>query len=150
MALVPRVSKPCPLSPADLPAAGDFHCRHCDRDVHDLTALDDEARRAFVAGRAGPVCVRVRTPVRMAAIACGALVSATSAVTVPLSAEAADEIEVVNATFPWTTRVTIGEVHPTLSGWIDIEAPDLELLPIPKLVPPPSRRPEDDPPSGDD
>ena len=145
MPLIPRLSKPCPLSAAELPAEGDFHCGHCDRVVHDLTPLDDDARRAFVSACNGPVCVRVRFPARGAAVACGAAAAAAAA---PATAGDLDDIDWIRVTTPRVEQ-SIGEI-PALVSWIEFDDDlEFELLPggglaPPRATPPPSKDAEDD------
>ena len=59
MASYPKVESRCPLQNAQARATafdGDF-CRACDRRVHDLSAMNDAQRVAFMAQCSGEVCV---------------------------------------------------------------------------------------------
>jgi predicted Fe-S protein YdhL (DUF1289 family) len=87
MPLFPKVESPCPYKSrlADV-MDGDF-CRMCERQVFDLTALNDGERRAFLAGCADEVCVSYRVPLR-GAIAAAALAAAA----VPTAAAAQDPV----------------------------------------------------------
>lgn len=63
MAFFPKIQRPCPYR-ANLAAVmdGDY-CTMCARTVFDLTPLDDEARRALLAGCVGgEICVSYRVP----------------------------------------------------------------------------------------
>jgi len=104
MPLFPKVQSPCPYKNR-LAAVmdGDF-CRMCERQVFDLTALDDGERRAFLAGCAGEVCVSYRVPLR-GAIAAAALAAAA----VPTAAAAQDPV-------PPTAEVE-GEIAPDDLSW---------------------------------
>jgi predicted Fe-S protein YdhL (DUF1289 family) len=97
MPLFPKVESPCPYKSrlADV-MDGDF-CRMCERQVFDLTALNDGERRAFLAGCSGEVCVSYRVPLRgaiaAAALAAAAVPAAAAAQDpVPATAEVEDEI----------------------------------------------------------
>jgi len=69
MAAFPRVQSPCPYKgdPAAIMAGDD--CRLCRRRVHDLSAMTDAERRAFLHGCAEEVCVSYRVPAYVAAAA---------------------------------------------------------------------------------
>ena len=66
MPIFPRIQSPCPYK-SNLAAVmdGDL-CRTCNRNVFDLTAMDDGERLAFLAGCEEEVCVSYRIPVRAA------------------------------------------------------------------------------------
>ena len=58
MGLFPKIARPCPyVDRLDAVMDGDF-CTMCKREVHDLTDMDEAARRAFLAACGGSVCVR--------------------------------------------------------------------------------------------
>ena len=82
MGLFPKIQSPCPYKGplSDILAADDV-CRLCDRMVHDLTAMTDSERQAFLGACAGEVCVRYTLPMRpaLAALAAGAAMLATPA-----------------------------------------------------------------------
>jgi len=64
MPLFPKISSPCPYK-SDLAAVMDGdHCRMCDRQVCDLTAMSDEGRLAFLAACRDEVCVSYSIPLR--------------------------------------------------------------------------------------
>lgn len=78
MAFFPRIQSPCPYK-GNLAAVMDGdHCRVCQRQVFDLTALTDGERRAFLAGCRDEVCVsyRLRPAVAAAALAAAAALPA--------------------------------------------------------------------------
>lgn len=78
MGKFPRIDSPCPYR-ANLSAILDGdHCRLCDRQVFDLTAMTDGERGAFLASCEGEVCVTYAIPVRPA-IAAAALAAAALA-----------------------------------------------------------------------
>ena len=57
MALFPKIASPCPyLDRFDSIMDGDF-CRMCKRQVHDLTAMGDDQRAAFMMECGGQACV---------------------------------------------------------------------------------------------
>ena len=80
MPLLPLIQRPCPyLDRLESVMDSDF-CRMCRRDVHDLTALDEAGRRAFIADCGGDVCIRFRFDAKPALAA--ALIAASIAVPV--------------------------------------------------------------------
>ena len=87
MGKFPRIDSPCPYR-ANLSAIleGD-HCRLCDRQVFDLTALTDGERGAFLESCEGEVCVTYAIPVRPAI---AAAVLAAAALALPGAAHAQD------------------------------------------------------------
>ena len=67
MPLFPKIAGPCPYK-SDLAAVMDGdHCRMCDRQVFDLTAMTDGERLAFLASCTDQVCVSYSIPLRRAA-----------------------------------------------------------------------------------
>lgn len=84
MAIFPKIQSPCPFK-NDLAAVmdGDM-CRLCKRQVHDLTAMSDDQRLAFMADCTEEVCVSYRLPARVAA----AVAVATAAAAAPMAAAA--------------------------------------------------------------
>lgn len=81
MAFYPKIQNPCPYQ-GQLAAIidGDM-CRMCQRQVFDLTHMDDEARRAFFRGCTEEVCVSyaVRLKPALAAAAMAAALGAPGA-----------------------------------------------------------------------
>ena len=57
MALVPKITSPCPLRWQTAPSAGRDFCGQCERRVHNLDGMDEAQRRAFLDGCSGKVCV---------------------------------------------------------------------------------------------
>lgn len=91
MARFPVIQSPCPYK--DNLAAimeGDV-CRMCQRQVHDITAMTDGERDAFLAACSGEVCVKYefRMPRRVAAAALGV---AVAAMPLPLAAQEATAV----------------------------------------------------------
>lgn len=82
MQFFPKVQSPCPYKgPLSDIMDGDV-CRLCKREVHDLTAMAEDARRALFAGCSDEVCVTYRIDARpaLAALAIGAGVMTPAAV----------------------------------------------------------------------
>ena len=91
MAVFPKIQSPCPYR--DRLAAimdGDV-CRMCHRQVHDLTAMDDAARLAFLKACEGEVCISYRAPARIALAA----MAVSAAVAIPVAAAACPPTEVM-------------------------------------------------------
>jgi len=60
MAKFPKIQSPCPYK-SNLAAVMDGdHCRMCNRQVFDLSAMADGERAAFLAGCSGEICVSYR------------------------------------------------------------------------------------------
>lgn len=90
MAFYPKIQSPCQYK-GQLAAIMDGDvCRMCQRQVFDLTHMDDEARRAFFRGCTEEVCVSYSVPLRPA-LAAAALVAALAA---PSAAVAQDAPQV--------------------------------------------------------
>jgi hypothetical protein len=78
MSLLPLIQRPCPyLDRLESVMDGD-HCRMCKRDVHDLTAMSDAERTAFLAACGGDACIRYTFNAKPALAA--ALIAASVAV----------------------------------------------------------------------
>jgi hypothetical protein len=78
MARFPRIDSPCPYkSQAAAFMDGDM-CRLCQRQVFDLSAMEEDARAAFLRGCSEEICVSYRLPVRPA-LAAAALAAALAA-----------------------------------------------------------------------
>lgn len=74
MALFPRIQSPCPYKDSLGEIMDGSHCRMCDRQVHDITAMSDDERIALVSGCKDEICVSYRLTARtaLAAAAMGA------------------------------------------------------------------------------
>jgi hypothetical protein len=68
MALVPRITSPCPLRFSSMPAEGKDFCGKCERRVHNLDGMSQQQRQEFFASCGGDVCVAytVQWPQRLA------------------------------------------------------------------------------------
>lgn len=99
MAKYPRIDSPCPLKWNALPEPGNDFCRHCERNVHNLTAMTEAERKEFMAACEGSVCVAyVTKPGRRERniVWAVAMAAATVAVATPGMASAAgDSLEMV-------------------------------------------------------
>ena len=89
MSPFPRIQSPCPyIDRLDSVIDGGF-CRMCRREVHDLTAMDEQERADFLAACGGDACVSYTMNVKPALAA--ALIAASAAVlAVPAAALAVD------------------------------------------------------------
>ena len=103
MPVFPKIQSICPLKAAQFASAmdGDI-CRACDTKVHDLNAMTDEERIAFIKSRTGPVCVSYNPHVR-AAVTAAAIAAAAA---LPLAAAA----QVVPAPAPEVAAPVAGQV----------------------------------------
>lgn len=85
MPIFPKIERPCPyVDRLDEIMDGDV-CRMCQRQVFDLTDMDDAGRMAFLATCSGETCVSYRLPAR-------AVLAATmlASMAMPLAAAAQD------------------------------------------------------------
>ena len=91
MPIFPKIQSPCPYK-SDLAAVmdGDM-CRMCNRNVFDLTAMNDGERIAFLAGCEEEVCVSYRIPMR-AAFAAAALAVSAPALSQEVAAPAMNDV----------------------------------------------------------
>lgn len=80
MALYPKIQSPCPYKGRIEDILDGEVCRLCRREVHDLTAMSDSERVAFMKSCTGEICVRysVRPAIAAAALA-ATLVTPTAA-----------------------------------------------------------------------
>lgn len=89
MSRFPKIQSPCPYK-ANLSALMDGDtCRMCQRQVHDLTAMDDRQRQAFLSACREEVCVSYRFPLRPVLAAAGAAVAIAA---LPMAAAAQDMV----------------------------------------------------------
>lgn len=131
MAFFPKVQSPCPYK-ANLAAImdGDM-CRMCKRQVVDITDWSDGARVEFLAGCREEVCVSYRLvrPALAAAAIAAASIPATAAAQdqapAPVSAPAAEQIDIVEQDF-----VIVGGIKdPAHAEFVSAE----ELAAIPEV-----------------
>ena len=86
MAAFPRIDKPCPYKSSLSAIMDGDTCRVCKRQVFDITTFSDEARTAFLRGRAEEVYVFYKFPVRVAVAA----LMVAGALAAPMAAAAQD------------------------------------------------------------
>lgn len=74
MSKFPVITGPCPYKAQLAELMDGSMCRMCQREVHDLTAMNESHRRAFLAACESSVCVSYKVPARaaLAALAMGA------------------------------------------------------------------------------
>jgi hypothetical protein len=84
----PKIQRVCPYLDRLDGVIDAGHCRMCRRDVHDLSAMDEPERAAFLAACGAETCVSYRLDVKPAVAA--AMIAASAAVlAVPAAAAAA-------------------------------------------------------------
>lgn len=71
--MYPRIDSPCPLTSIQLPEEGNFNCTLCRREVHDLSAMDDQQRAAFLQQCSGEICVSYKVKASLRELGKGAL-----------------------------------------------------------------------------
>jgi dihydrodipicolinate synthase/N-acetylneuraminate lyase len=85
----PQIQRPCPyLDRLDTVVDAGF-CRMCRREVHDLTAMDERERAAFLAACGGDACVSYTMNVKPA-LAAALIAASTAVLAVPAAALATD------------------------------------------------------------
>ena len=74
MSKFPVITGPCPYTSRLAELMDGSMCRMCSREVHDLTAMNEPDRRAFLSACEESVCVSYKAPTRaaLAALALGA------------------------------------------------------------------------------
>lgn len=135
MSLFPPIQRPCPyIDRLDSVMEGDF-CRMCRREVHDLTAMDDAARAAFLAACGGDACVRYTLNVKPAVAA--ALIAASVAVAVvPAGAEPRGHPA---RRVPHPPRQVPVQTVPIMTGGLPVPVVVAGGLPVPQRPPEPVR-----------
>ena len=93
MSLFPKVQSPCPYKGKFADIMQGNQCRLCKREVIDLTAMDDEGRKAFLDACDTEVCISYRVGAKSALAA-----MAMSAVAVPTAAAAQDTADAADDT----------------------------------------------------
>lgn len=123
MAIFPLIDSPCPYKDRLAKIMDGDVCRMCKREVHDLTAMSDSSRRAFLKSCRGEVCVSYGVAASTVA-ALGAL-AAAAAVAPPAAAQTDPTEQVV-----WI--VVGGLKNPSKAELIDVEldksVPELPIV----------------------
>jgi predicted Fe-S protein YdhL (DUF1289 family) len=97
LCMFPRIDSPCPLKSLQLPEQGNFNCSSCKREVHDLSAMDNTERQAFLSQCSGKVCVSYKVKASLKSLKQGAMaglfmVSATG-LALPVAAQVGDNLD---------------------------------------------------------
>lgn len=127
MAKYPRIDSPCPLKWNALPESGNDFCRHCERNVHNLTAMTEAERKEFMAACEGSVCVAyaAKPGRRERKIAWAVAMAATVSVATPgIASAAGDSLELAEI------EVFVGGVkNASQAEWeeVDAEEPPADL-----------------------
>lgn len=130
MGLFPVIQSPCPYK-GDLSGIMDGSlCRLCKREVVDISALDDAARVALVAGCPEELCVSYKVAARsaLAAMAMGAAVASLPVAAQDMAAPAAD-----TTTYEEDMVIIVGGLRaPKKTEWVKEDgqhaAPDLPVI----------------------
>ncbi|MCW3837998.1 hypothetical protein ACFQ1E_17830 [Sphingomonas canadensis] len=143
MAMFPRIDSPCPYkAQLDEVMDGQF-CRMCKRDVHDLTAMDEAARRAFLAGCETEVCVSYRIPALRPALAAAALAASVAAL--PAAAQSSDPAPVeaadIDAAYEDLDVIIVGGITDPKNTAKAEDAADAEIPELPVVVEEPGPAP---------
>ncbi len=87
MARYPVLDTPCPIKNSlHRVMRGDF-CTNCNRQVHDLTAMNENERDAFFDSCSGEICIQIKRPSAAKAIAASL---AAASLAMPMAAAAQD------------------------------------------------------------
>ena len=106
MAIFPKIQSPCPYQ-TNLAAVMDGdNCRMCKRQVHDLTAMSDAQRKAFLASCSGEVCVSYRL---RPAIAVAVLATAMTAL--PMAAASQEPAPAAEPELQMELVIVAGGIH---------------------------------------
>ncbi len=71
--MFPRIESPCPLQSIQLPQEGKFNCSACQREVHDLSAMNVDERKIFLSQCSGKICVSYKVKSSITRIRKGAI-----------------------------------------------------------------------------
>lgn len=132
MGLFPVIQSPCPYKGNLSDIMDGSLCRLCKREVIDISAMDDAARVALIAGCAGELCVSYKVPARsaLAALAMGAAVaSLPAAAQEPTAQPAAQAVETEDEMM----MIIVGGMRkPAETKWVREDgrkaAPDLPVI----------------------
>lgn len=94
MSVFPKVQNPCPYRSRLASVIEGDTCRMCKRQVHDLAAMTDSQRLAFLSGCREEVCVSYRLRLRPA-VAAAALAAAAVTSAVPAAAQEEEDVLIV-------------------------------------------------------
>lgn len=128
MSKFPVITGPCPYKSQLAGLMDGSMCRMCQREVHDLTAMNEPDRRAFLAACEESVCVSYKIPAR-AAIAALAMGAATLAA---LPAAAQDAPAVTEQAVPEEDyEIFVGAVkNPAKAKWTKAPRQTAPKLPV--------------------
>ncbi len=129
MSKFPVITGPCPYKSQLAVLMDGSTCRMCQREVHDLTAMNEPDRRAFLAACEGSVCVSYKVPAR-AAIA--ALAMSAGIAALPAVAQEAPAPAVAGQAVPEEDyEIFVGAVKdPTKAKWTKAPRQTAPKLPI--------------------
>ena len=92
--MYPRIDSPCPLKTIQFPEQGNFSCSVCSREVHDLSAMSERQRYAFLRQCSGEVCVSYKVKAGLQdfkkGLLAGAFVVSASGLAVAVAADPAN------------------------------------------------------------
>eukprot|EP01030_Chromulinospumella_sphaerica_P013449 gene13449-13226_t len=129
MATFPKITNPCPYKGplSDILDAADV-CRLCHRQVHDLSAMSEVRRLAFLKACSGETCVTYRLPARAAALALAAGLMATQAA----AAEPASEPETlsIQGSRDLQEVIVTGGIRPST---VYLDSPPIEVVTLDSL-----------------
>ena len=130
MAAFPRVTSPCPYKgPLSEILGADDVCGLCHRRVHDLSAMDEHQRLAFLKACSGEICVTYRLPAAVAAAALAAGLLATPAAASP-AATPEDEQTTIEGSYEVQDIIVTGGIG--MSMVQDVAVP-IEIITVEDL-----------------
>lgn len=144
MSLFPRIQSPCPYKDNLAEIMDGAVCRMCKREVHDMTAMTDAERMAFLQSCDGEVCVsyRVVKPV-MAAFAVGAMASALPAAAQPEQNTAQSQPAAAAEPYDGSLEIVVGGLRKPRSATWEFHTPAPKMPPLPvSYEDAPARQPE--------
>ncbi len=131
MGLFPKIESPCPYKDRlDELMQGEM-CSMCNKNVFDLTQMDETGRREFMSECSGEVCVSYRLPIRK--IVSGAAIIAASAPGLAAAQDASSEAPTNEDLYCYSDEIIVGGIREAGEAlWIDLEA-EKHLTDIPKV-----------------
>ena len=95
----PAITRPCPAPPEISPTERTVWCEHCDKQVHNLSAMSERKQRELLSRERDP-CVSYRKAIPVAIVTAAMTLGAAAAIAdeVPRSLQDDDDVEILSET----------------------------------------------------